>query len=708
MGSKIKLAVSCLNQWALDFQGNLERITEAIKQAHELGATYCLTPEISVSGYGCDDHFLEIDTERHCWEVLEELLQLEECKQMICDVGMPVVHRGSRFNCRIIFLFKRILLIRPKTACCNELNYRELRWFVPWQKSKTVESYLLPQNICYVTGQSHVEIGDGIIETGDACIGSEICEELWTAENSHVSLGLDGVDIFTNGSGSQFSLQQLHRRMDLIKATTRKMGGAYLMCNQVGCDGGRIFYDGCSMIACNGDIVACTPQFSLKEVEVEVATVDLEDIRSFRVSKPSRSMQATKESEYPRIKIHGFFMCPDGLISQHDLSCTLPIQITYKTSEEEIEFSASNWLWDYLRRSGQSGFFLPLSGGVDSSSVACIVFAMCNLVCKAVHDGNKGVLSDVRRLVHDQSYAITSPENLCNDIFTTCYMASENSSVATKQRASSLAKRIGSNHLELRIDTVVSALLMVFTAVTGFIPKFTAKGGSRRENLALQNNQARIRMVLAYLFAQLMQWVRGKPGGLLVLGSSNIDEALRGYYTKYDCSSADINPIGGIGKTELKSFVSYFCKKYNVQPLREIVEAPPTAELEPLEDGEITQTDEVQMGMTYNELSVFGKLRKVALCGPYGMFTKLVQLWKQTYSPRQVAEKVKHFFYTYSINRHKMTTLTPAMHCDAHSPEDSRHDLRPFLYHNKWTWQFRKIDDHVAKLEEHEIVTKKK
>lgn len=40
-------------------------------------------------------------------------------------------------------------------------------------------------------------------------------------------------------------------------------------------------------------------------------------------------------------------------------------------------------------------------------------------------------------------------------------------------------------------------------------------------------------------------------GFLLVLGSSNIDEGLRGYFTKYDCSSADLNPIGGINKNDL-------------------------------------------------------------------------------------------------------------------------------------------------------------
>lgn len=41
---------------------------------------------------------------------------------------------------------------------------------------------------------------------------------------------------------------------------------------------------------------------------------------------------------------------------------------------------------------------------------------------------------------------------------------------------------------------------------------------------AILSSQARVRMVLAYLFAQLSLWSRGKPGGLLVLGSANVDE----------------------------------------------------------------------------------------------------------------------------------------------------------------------------------------
>ena len=76
----------------------------------------------------------------------------------------------------------------------------------------------------------------------------------------------------------------------------------------------------------------------------------------------------------------------------------------------------------------------------------------------------------------------------------------------------------------ITIDAAVSAVLGIFTAVSGKIPKFKLYGGTHRENLALQNVQARLRMVLAYLFAQLIMWARGLPGGLLVLGSANVDE----------------------------------------------------------------------------------------------------------------------------------------------------------------------------------------
>ena len=203
-------------------------------------------------------------------------------------------------------------------------------------------------------------------------------------------------------------------------------------------------------------------------------------------------------------------------------------------------------------------------------------------------------------------------------------------------------------------------------------------------------------MVLAYLLAQLLPWVRGGKGALLVLGTSNVDEALRGYMTKYDCSSADINPIGSVSKVDLRRFLRWAAENKGYTALLDVVDAAPTAELEPITDN-YTQQDEVDMGMTYEELSEYGRLRKIDRCGPLSMFEKLVYKWDHL-PPEEVAAKVKRFFIYYAINRHKMTVLTPSYHAESYSPDDNRFDLRQFLYNVRWTWQFRKIDKLVAEL----------
>jgi NAD+ synthase (glutamine-hydrolysing) len=83
------------------------------------------------------------------------------------------------------------------------------------------------------------------------------------------------------------------------------------------------------------------------------------------------------------------------------------------------------------------------------------------------------------------------------------------------------------------------------------------------------------------------------------------------------------------------------------------LDAVPSAELIPINNNSV-QSDEVEMGMTYDELSAFGRLRKVDKCGPFSMFANLAQKWGAVLSPLEVADKVKHFWFTHAINRHKM------------------------------------------------------
>ena len=174
-----------------------------------------------------------------------------------------------------------------------------------------------------------------------------------------------------------------------------------------------------------------------------------------------------------------------------------------------------------------------------------------------------------------------------------------------------------------------------------------------------------------------------------------MDEALRGYYTKYDCSAADINPIGGICKEDLRRFLIYAGKTYGWSSMIDTAKAVPTAELRP---NEASQNDEEDMGMTYAELTVFGHHRKVLKQGPFAMTRSLIHKWSHL-PPKEVADKVSYFHAEHYKNRHKMTTLTPSYHAEQYSPDDNRFDLRPFLYPQSFNHQTNDISSMVDLIE---------
>ncbi len=68
--------------------------------------------------------------------------------------------------------------------------------------------------------------------------------------------------------------------------------------------------------------------------------------------------------------------------------------------------------------------------------------------------------------------------------------------------------------------------------------------------------------------------------------------------SRYDCSSADINPIGGISKVDLKMFLDHARENMELPLLQGFLDATPTAELIPTSDAQKhTQSDEQEMGM---------------------------------------------------------------------------------------------------------------
>lgn len=103
MVKKVIVSTCALNQWALDFSGNYKRILQSIREAKAKNSRYRLGPELEIPGYGCQDHFHESDTFLHSWQVLSKLIVNPECREIICDVGMPIMHCNVAYNCRVFF-----------------------------------------------------------------------------------------------------------------------------------------------------------------------------------------------------------------------------------------------------------------------------------------------------------------------------------------------------------------------------------------------------------------------------------------------------------------------------------------------------------------------------------------------------------------------------------------------------------------------------
>ncbi|KAL8437571.1 hypothetical protein Efla_000434 [Eimeria flavescens] len=764
------LAVCCLNQWALDFEGNFRRIAESIRIAKRRGAKFRVGPELETCGYGCEDHFLENDTEMHAWEVIAKLVDSDLTDGILVELGAPVFFEGSQYNCRVLLLNRRVLLVRPKCVLVDEGGYRESRYFAAWSVHRGLQELQLPAAVSKLTGQLTAPIGVALLRCRDSLLGFECCEELWGPQPPHASAYLSGADVVSNGSSSYYQKGKHARRVALLLEATRKHGGLYLYSNQVGGDGGRVVFDGGALASLNGELLQQGPRFFLREVDVLLVAADLQTVRAYRRANPTISRAAAAASQRQLLPLLHADICLSAAPQQPQLLLPLPAAAgscldtrvaspaaaaaaagSLHAEEEETAAAAALWLWDYLRRSRARGYFVALSGGADSAAVLLLLAFMCHSIMLAVQpalaaaaaaaaqqeeeeeegttemiespaeansapaaaaaaaaartaavaaaaaartpaaaaaaagaaaaaaaadaeevlNGSRQVLQELECILGLSAATAEFPRDsraLSHLLLHTCYMGSEHSSSRTRELSTRAADELGAYHVAARIDGIASSFLSAFKEVTGWQPQFQQQGGTAEEDVALQNVQARSRMVLSYMLAQLLPaWRlrslegaptkgpprkaggvgggrpprRGGGGPLLVVGTGNADETLAGYLTKYDCSSADINPIGSLRKRDINALLTWAATEppFAAPVFAEILSQPPSAELRPRRAGEEQQTDEQEMGLTYEQLSLFGDMRRSLRCGPLTLLRGLLLQPALNFSPIDICRQ---------------------------------------------------------------------
>ena len=83
----VKVGAAVLNQTPMDWAGNKARILKAIDAARAEGVTVLCLPELSITGYGCEDAFHSPDAQERAWETLMAIQHAS--KGMIVAVGAP-------------------------------------------------------------------------------------------------------------------------------------------------------------------------------------------------------------------------------------------------------------------------------------------------------------------------------------------------------------------------------------------------------------------------------------------------------------------------------------------------------------------------------------------------------------------------------------------------------------------------------------------
>lgn len=619
----LKVSAACLNQIPMDWDGNFSRIRGAVEEAQAEGVDVLCLPELAITGYGCEDMFLAPDVCIRSGEVLSLIADL--APEMVIAVGLPWRHHNTVFNVAAVVCGGEVQGLYAKQNLAGDGVHYEPRWFSAWPVGEVAMT-----EIC----GGEVLIGDLLFEVGGVKLGLEICEDAWVADRPGSTISAYGVDVILNPSASHFAFGKQQIRERFVLEGSRAFGVAYVYANLLGNESGRVVFDGGAMIASCGELIATEKRFSFKDWSLTTAVIDVELNQTKQAASASRVAEVEDYVGLVRVD-HDWneevYLPSEGI--ERKLWC----------KEEEFSRTVALALFDYMRKSYSRGFVLSLSGGADSSAVACLVklsldFALAEL-------GEAGVREKL-------SY-FDLPEDSgewMSELLACVYQASDHSGDETEDSAKSLAASVGAEYQRWNISSLVEGY-------TGMVSEGIGRELTWKEDdVTLQNIQARARAPGIWMLANIRN-------GLL-LATSNRSEAAVGYATMDGDTCGGVSPIAGIDKAFLRHWLGWLetSDMDGIEPiaaLGKVNALQPTAELRPEEYG---QTDESDL-MPY---PVLDGIEKAAIRDKRSPKDVLALMGKHfpDYDEDLMKSWVIKFFKLWSRNQWKRERYAPSFHLD--------------------------------------------
>lgn len=455
----LRVALAQINTTVGDIEGNVEKILRYLKSAEKESADIVVFPELCVTGYPPEDLILKPQFVRDNMRGRDRVMSA--VGDVMAVVGFvdvnthvynaaAVMHRGTLVDC-----YHKMYL--PNYGVFDEFRY--------FQAGRRYPVY----RICGI----HV--------------GLSICEDMWYPEGpSHIQ-SLAGAELVININASPYSIGkwEVRERMLSTRALDNRVVVAYL--NAVGGQDELIF-DGHSLIFDqNGRLIVRGRQF---EEELIIADIDVEGVflNRLRDAKMRQEALGLRRDSVEVIAV-------DKRVSARQ-QVTSGVPGPPVPVHEGVFSALVLGVRDYVKKNGFGAVLVGLSGGVDSSIVACIAVDAL---------GRENV-----RLV---------------------FMPSEFTSRESREDAAELSRNLGIELTELPISDLMRAYGVTLEEV------FRGKPPDATE----ENIQARIRGNLLMALSNKFGW--------LVLTTGNKSEMSVGYATLYGDMAGGFAVIKDIPKT---------------------------------------------------------------------------------------------------------------------------------------------------------------
>ena len=593
---------------------------EIIRLIHEMEKEHVKVmtfPELCITGYTCQDLFLQRRLLDSAWETLLKITKETADVDALVFVGVPFRNHGKLYNVAAVLNRGEIIGLVPKTYLPNYGEFYEQRHFASGLGC-----------LEYVDIEGRVPFGTDILficeEEPELVAAAEICEDLWVTLPPSVLHAQAGANLIVNLSASNEMVGKDSYRRDLVSGQSARLVCGYVYANAgEGESTQDLVFGGQNMIAENGVILAEGKRFHNGIVYSEIDVQRLNDER-----RRLTTYQPADDSDHIKVCFHlnveetkltrkySQYPFVPSRKEERDMRCDEILNIQAMGLKKRM---------DHIHCHKAT---VGLSGGLDST--------LALLVIARAFDLSGADRKDI--------HCITMP----------CFGTTDR----TYQNACKLSQCLGATLSEINIKEAVN----VHFRDIAHDPSV--------HDVTYENSQARER-------TQILMDSANQDGSILV-GTGDLSELALGWATYNGDHMSMYGVNASVPKTLVRHLVRYYadtCKDEKLtEVLLDILDTPVSPELLPPKDGKIAQKTEDLVGpYELHDFYLYHMLR--AGFEPEKIYRLACETFEGMYDKETIFKWLKTFYWRFFAQQFKRSCLPdgPKVGSVAVSP---RGDLR--------------------------------